>query len=259
MADVLLTARDDSVLRLTLNRPERRNALTAPLLEELNERFAAADNDAEIRAVLLDGAGPGFCAGQDLGETTPGQDLSEALDRRYNPLIRSIRRLSKPVVCAVHGAAAGAGANLAFACDIVLAGHGAKFLQAFVQIGLIPDLGGTWLLPRLAGDARARGMAMLGEPVDAQQAEAWGLIWRAVPDDALADEAAQLARRLATLPTQSIRLMKQAFAASGANTLDQQLDLERDLQSQAGLTPDFREGVDAFRAKRKPRFTGLPA
>jgi 2-(1,2-epoxy-1,2-dihydrophenyl)acetyl-CoA isomerase len=162
-------------------------------------------------------------------------------------------------VCAVHGVAAGAGANLALACDVVLAGQSARFIQSFIRIGLIPDAGGTWTLPRLAGDARARGMAMLGEPVTGTQAEAWGLVWRAVPDDDLLPEAGRLAAHLAAQPTAALALMKQALNASAGNGLDAQLDLERDLQRQAGRTPDFTEGVAAFLEKRPATFMGRPA
>ncbi len=257
MSATILAAQDGPVLRLTLNRPDRLNAFAGDMAATLVAHLSEAATDPVIRAILIAGAGRGFCAGQDLADVAPGQDLGATLETRFNPIIRAIRSLPKPVVCAVHGNAAGAGANLAFACDIVLAAASARFLQAFIRIGLIPDAGGTWLLPRLAGDARARGMAMMGEPVPAPQAEAWGLIWRTVPDDDLLGEATRIAHTLAALPTQAIRLMKQAFAATG--TLDQQLDLERDLQREAGFTPDFQEGVRAFIEKRPPVFTGKPA
>ena len=256
--DGLLVTRAGAVVTLTLNRPDRLNALTVPLHGALRAALADLHADDTVRAVVLAGAGRGFCAGQDLSEVTEGADLGEALELRFNPLIRAIRALPKPVVCAVHGVAAGAGANLALACDIVVAGEGARFIQAFIRIGLIPDAGGTWLLPHLAGDARARGMAMLGEPVAAAQAEAWGLIWRCVPDDAVMGEAARVAGQLAGLPTQAIRLMKRAFDAAGTRSLDQQLDIERDLQREAGGTADFREGVRAFLDKRPPAYTGQP-
>ena len=254
----LLVDRRAGVHVLTLNRPDRLNALTVGLHAALMQALDAADADEGCRAVLLLGAGRGFCAGQDLAEVGPDADLGVALDRQFNPLIRRIRALPLPVVCAVQGVAAGAGANIALACDIVLAGHSARFTQAFVRIGLIPDSGGTWTLPRLAGDARARGMALLGETVSGSDAAAWGLVWRALPDEDLLPEAERIAAHLATQPTQALALTKQAMNASGGHTLDQQLDLERDLQRRAGTTPDFREGVAAFLQKRPARFTGRP-
>jgi len=254
MDDSLLAARGRGVMVLTLNRPDRLNALTAPLNATLREALRDAEADPEIRAVLLHGAGRGFCAGQDLAEVAPGQDLGDTLEQRFNPLIRAIRAMSLPVVCAVHGVAAGAGANLAFACDIVVAAQSARFIQSFVRIGLIPDAGGTYALPRLAGDARARGMTLLGEPVTAAQAEAWGLIWRALPDDELMPEAERIAVHLATQPSQAIALSKRALNAAAGNTLDQQLDLERDMQRKCGASADFREGVQAFLEKRPAQF-----
>ncbi len=254
MDDSLLVARGRGVMVLTLNRPDRLNALTAPLNAALREALADAEADPAIRAVLLHGAGRGFCAGQDLAEVAPGQDLGDTLEQRFNPLIRAIRAMSLPVVCAVHGVAAGAGANLAFACDIVVAAQSARFIQSFVRIGLIPDAGGTYALPRLAGDARARGMTLLGEPIAAAQAEAWGLIWRALPDDELMPEAERIAAHLATQPSQAIALSKRALNAAAGNTLDQQLDLERDLQRECGASADFREGVQAFLEKRPAQF-----
>ena len=257
--DELLVVRRGGVRVLTLNRPDRLNAFTKPLLSVLMAALADAEADQDCRAVLLHGAGRAFCAGQDLTMVEPGADLGDSLDRSFNPLIRRLRAMRLPVVCAVHGVAAGAGANLALACDIVLAGASARFIQSFIRIGLIPDAGGTWTLPRLTGDARARGMAMLGEPVSAAQAEAWGLIWRALPDDELLPEAERLAAHLATQPTAALALVKQALNASASHSLDQQLDLERDLQRQAGHTPDFQEGVAAFLEKRLAAFTGRPA
>ena len=220
MSDDLLVARRDGVHLLTLNRPDRMNALNSSLHEGLASALDEAERDAACRAVLLHGAGRGFCSGQDLTEVELGQDLGEALERRFNPLIRRIRALPKPVVCAVHGVAAGAGANLALACDIVLAGHSASFLQAFIRIGLIPDAGGTWLLPRLAGSARARAMAMLGEPVEAAEAQRWGLIWRVVQDEDLLPEAERLASQLAASPTHAQGLIKRALDAAEHHSLD---------------------------------------
>jgi 2-(1,2-epoxy-1,2-dihydrophenyl)acetyl-CoA isomerase len=187
-----------------------------------------------------------------VGEGSP--DLGEALDKRYNPLIRAMRSLPKPIVCAVNGAAAGAGANFALACDIVLAAKSAKFLQAFARIGLVPDVGGTWILPRLVGDARARALMMLADPIGAEEAAAWGMIYRAVDDDQLMGQAREIAERLAAGPTRAYGLMKRAFAASFVNSLDAQLDLERDLQREAGRSDDFVEGVRAFLEKRQANF-----
>lgn len=254
MDDSLQTARRGDVLVLTLNRPERLNAMTAPMVTALLAALAAAEADAGVRAVLLHGAGRGFCAGQDLAEVAPGQDLGDTLEQRLNPLIRALRASALPVVCAVHGVAAGAGANLALACDVVLAAQSARFIQSFIRIGLVPDAGGTHALPRLAGDARARGMALLGEPVSGAEAEAWGLVWRVMPDEGLLPEAERIAAQLAAQPAQAVALTKRALNASAANTLDQQLDLERDLQRACGASADFREGVQAFLQKRPARF-----
>lgn len=255
--NTLLTRQEDGVHTLSLNRPDRLNALTAELGRELWVALDVVEADPACRAVLLMGEGRGFCAGQDLASVTPATDLGDTLEQSLNPLIRRLRALPVPIVCAVQGVAAGAGANIALACDIVLAGVGARFIQAFVNIGLVPDAGGSYVLPRLVGDARARGLAMLGEPITGQQAAEWGLIWCAVPDEQLLPEAQRVAAKLASLPTQALALMKRAFAQSGGNTLDQQLDVERDLQRLAGRTPDYREGVAAFLAKRPAVFTGL--
>lgn len=243
--------------QITLNRPDRLNALTVEMGAALLGALAEAESDPECRAVLLTGAGRGFCAGQDL--TAIGGNGAEALDdllEHYNPLIRKMRSIALPIVCAVNGVAAGAGANLALACDIVLAARSASFLQAFGRIGLIPDCGGTWFLPRLVGAARARGLAMLAEPLLADKAAEWGLIWQVADDDKLLAEAHALAARLAGQATQAIGLMKRALDAAATNSLDRQLDFERDLQGEAGRTPDYAEGVAAFFAKRRPEFTG---
>jgi 2-(1,2-epoxy-1,2-dihydrophenyl)acetyl-CoA isomerase len=256
--NTVLIDRRDGWMALTLNRPERLNAFNEVMHRELAVALDEAAADT-CRAVLLSGAGRGFCAGQDLSDriaTDTVPDLGATLDAFYNPLIRRLRSLRKPVVCAVNGVAAGAGANIALACDIVLAARSAKFIQSFSKIGLIPDCGGTFFLPRLIGDARARALAMLAEPISAEQAESWGLIWRAVDDPALRQESEALAAQLATQSTEGLALIKEALNASASNGLDAQLDLERDLQRTAGRTPDYAEGVRAFLEKRAPRFTG---
>jgi 2-(1,2-epoxy-1,2-dihydrophenyl)acetyl-CoA isomerase len=259
--DTILVEPEGAVLRLTLSRPDKLNSFTEAMHGEL---AAALDGPAAlpgIRAVLLTGAGRAFCAGQDLGERVMGAgdappDLGDTLERLYNPLIRRIRALPKPVVCAVNGIAAGAGANVALACDVVLAARSASFLQAFCKIGLVPDSGGTWILPRLVGEARAKGLALLGDRLAAEQAAAWGLIWAVVDDDRLAEEALALARRLAEGPTLALAAIKRAIHAAATQTLDAQLDLERDLQRELGRSHDYAEGVRAFMEKRPARFRG---
>ncbi len=245
---------------LTLNRPDRLNSFTAAMQTALMAALVASEADKTCRALILTGAGRGFCAGQDLsdGVFTPGEtpDLSVTIEKFYNPLVRKLRSLPMPVICAVNGVAAGAGANVSFACDIVIAARSAKFIQAFAKLGLVPDAGGTWILPRLVGSARARALALLADPVPAEQAEAWGMIWKAVDDAGLMTEAHRLAAHFATQPTTGLALIKQALDASETNNLDQQLDLERDLQGQAGRTPDYLEGVTAFLDRRAPRFIG---
>ncbi len=250
----------DGVARLTLNRPDRLNSFNTEMHEEVAVALDTVERDAAIRALLITGAGRGFCAGQDLNlrEATAGGDFDTgaAIDRFYNPLVRRLKALRKPVIAAVNGPAAGAGANLAFACDIVIAARSASFLQAFCRIGLVPDTGGTWFLPRLAGSARAMGMMLLGEPLPAATAAEWGLIWKVVDDASLMDEARALALKLAQGPTIGLGLIKEALNRSLENTLDAQLDSERDLQRVAATSADFREGVAAFLAKRPAQFTG---
>jgi 2-(1,2-epoxy-1,2-dihydrophenyl)acetyl-CoA isomerase len=227
------------------------------MAEALRAALDAAETDPSCRALLITGAGRAFCAGQDLTaivDIAPSE-IGGLLDH-YNPLIRKLRSLPLPVVCAVNGVAAGAGANLALACDIVLAGEGASFVQAFARIGLIPDCGGTWFLPRLVGMARARALAMLAEPLPAATAAQWGMIWRVVADDRLMAEGHALASRLAGGATSGLALTKRALDRAEANDLDQQLDLERDLQEEAGISPDHAEGVRAFLEKRPPVFGG---
>ena len=245
---------------ITLNRPDRLNAFNEAMHRALAEALAEAAGDINCRAVLLTGSGRGFCAGQDLSDVAVSggapPDLGMTVENFYNPLVRRIRSMNKPVVCAVNGIAAGAGANIALACDIVLAARSAKFIQSFAKIGLVPDSGGSYFLPRLIGEARAKALAMLAEPITAETAASWGLIWRVVDDDKLKAEAEALVTHLASQPTQGLAMIKLAFEGSATNTLDAQLDLERDLQRKAGRTPDYAEGVDAFMAKRPPNFTG---
>lgn len=256
----VLVDRHEGWTRVTLNRPERLNAFNEEMHRRLAAILDAAAADTHCRALLLTGAGRAFCAGQDLSDRVQGDggppDLGATLDAFYNPLIRRLRSLRKPVVCAVNGIAAGAGANIALACDIVLAARTAKFIQSFAKIGLVPDSGGTFFLPRLVGDARARAMALLAEPISAAQAASWGLIWEMVDDEALPSEAQALTARLAHQPTEGLALIKEALNASAHNSLDAQLDLERDLQRRAGRSPDYAEGVRAFMEKRPPHFTG---
>ncbi|MFN3277210.1 MAG: 2-(1,2-epoxy-1,2-dihydrophenyl)acetyl-CoA isomerase PaaG [Paracoccus hibiscisoli] len=261
MTDTVLVNLTDGVLTLVLNRPDRLNALTEDMHLALRAGIQRAHDDANVRAVLLTGAGRAFCAGQDLGDRDPRKggpapDLGQTLETYYNPTLRLIRSLDKPVVCAVNGVAAGAGANIALACDMVLAAQSARFIQAFAKIGLVPDAGGSWSLTRILGEARAKALALTAEPLPAQQAADWGLIWKAVADDALMDQARALALSLAAGPTLGLGLTKRLIQAAATNSLDEQLDLERDAQRKAGRSADYAEGVTAFLEKRPALFRG---
>jgi 2-(1,2-epoxy-1,2-dihydrophenyl)acetyl-CoA isomerase len=255
----VLVALEAGVLRITLNRPEKLNAFNPGVHQGLAAAMTRAESEAAIRCLLITGAGRGFCAGQDLTERdmkAAAIDLGAGLEAWYNPLVKRMRALPKPIVCAVNGVAAGAGANFALACDIVLAARSASFIQAFVKIGLVPDCGGSYFLPRLAGTQRAMALAMTGDRLSAEDAERWGLIWKCVDDAQLTVEAEKLALQLAGGPTKSLGLIKQAIYDSANNDLAAQLDLERDLQREVGRGKDYREGVKAFLEKRKPQFKG---
>lgn len=242
---------------ITLNRPDKLNSFDRAMSLEVITALDAVKDDPAVRAVLLTGEGRAFCAGQDLAEAiAPGTQVEEILNTQYNPIIRRIRALPKPVVAAVNGVAAGAGANIAYACDLTLAAASATFVQSFIHIGLIPDSGGTYTLPRLVGMQQAFGQMILAPKLSAREAEAKGMIWRCVPDDELMREAQALIGRLATMPTKAIALTKQALERSAHNTLDAQLDVENELQTQASRSHDYNEGVKAFLEKRKPVYKG---
>lgn len=256
----ILYSLGDGVATITLNRPDSLNSLSSQLLKELREAVLQAPQDG-ARALLLTGSGRGFCAGADLSEPPPldaaGKlDLGKALEERYHPALEALFGLDIPVITAINGIAAGAGASFALAGDIVIAARSAKFRQAFVRIGLLPDASGTWLLPRLVGRARAMGMAMLGEDITAEQALDWGMIWQVVDDEALASEAQSLAAHLASQPTRALGAIRKAIHASPDNDLHTQLEVERQAQYQLGQTQDFQEGVMAFMQKRKANFKG---
>jgi 2-(1,2-epoxy-1,2-dihydrophenyl)acetyl-CoA isomerase len=257
----ILFERSAAIARLTLNRPERLNSFTVQMHAEVRDALEQVRADAACRVLILTGAGRGFCAGQDLTDRAvcPGgaaTDLGESIERRYKPLVLALRALPMPVIAAVNGVAAGAGANLALACDIVIAARSATFIQSFCKVGLVPDTGGTWFLPRLIGGARAIGSAFLGDKLAAEQAADWGLIWRCVGDAEFAAAVEELAHRLAAAPTRALARMKEAIYSSGERSLAQQLDIERDYQSELGHSRDYAEGVAAFLEKRSPHFTG---
>jgi 2-(1,2-epoxy-1,2-dihydrophenyl)acetyl-CoA isomerase len=252
---------NEGIAQLTLNRPDKLNSFTQAMHDEVRHAVHKVGTDKSVRVLILTGAGRGFCAGQDLSDRAvePGAravDLGDSVEKNYAPLVLALRGLPMPVICAVNGVAAGAGANLALACDIVLAAKSASFVEVFCKLGLIPDTGGTYFLPRLIGSARAMGLTMLGEKLSAEKAEAWGLIWKAVPDEELAAETMAMARHFATAPTKGLAFTKQALYASPHNTLQQQLTLECGMMSELGRTEDYREGVAAFMEKRAPQFQG---
>jgi len=248
---------EQGVSTLTLNRPDVLNAFNRPMARELQEALAAAAADSTVRAVLLTGAGRGFCAGQDLGEAIAAKlDLGDIVRTSYNPIVTAIREMEKPVVCAVNGVAAGAGANLALSCDIVVAAEDASFIQSFSKVGLVPDTSGTFFLPRLVGPARATALMFFADKVPASKALEWGMIYQVVPASVLLETASSVARQLATMPTRGLALTKRAINASLANDLAGQLALEEKLQGLAGKTEDYAEGVRAFLEKRKPTYTG---
>ena len=246
---------DEGVVWLTLSRADKLNSFTDVMHSEIREILARIQQSADVRCLVITGAGRGFSAGQDLADLDMSA-LGDVVEKNYNPLLRTITALHIPVIASVNGVAAGAAANMALACDIVLAARSAKFIQPFSQLGLVPDGGGSWTLPRLVGLARATALCMTGEPVSAEKAEQWGMIWRCVEDDQLQEQTARLAHRLAKQATTGLAFTKQILRLSATNTLDQQLNLERDFQQAASKTDDFAEGVDAFLNKRKPNFTG---
>ncbi len=247
----------DGIARITLNRPDRLNSFTRQMHGELAQALDAA---ADARVIILTGAGRGFCAGQDLNDraVAPGEavDLGETVEASWNPLVRRLATLPQPVIARVNGVAAGAGANIALACDLVVAAKSAKFIQSFSALGLIPDSGGSWHLPRLVGQARALGLALTGEPLPAEKAAEWGMIWKCIDDDALDAEVDALAARIAALPPLGLAAIKSIIRTSGSRTLDEELDLQRDEMRRLGFTADYREGVAAFLEKRTPSFTG---
>ncbi len=261
MSDLVLLTLDGGVARLMLNRPDKVNAFTVPQHEALRAALDKVEADSGCRCLVMSGAGKGFCAGQDLNERirppgAPPADLGTSLDTLYNPVIRRLKALPYPVIASVHGVAAGAGASLALAADIVIATRAAKFSFGFSKLGLVPDSGGSWILPRLVGQARAAGLALLGETITGAEAQDWGLIWKAVDESELAEATEVIVRQLVAQPAKGLAAIKRALQASWANGFDAQLDHERDAQRAAGFTRDYQEGVTSFLEKRAPRFEG---
>ena len=252
---------ENGIAQLTLNRPDKLNSFTQAMHLEVRAALERVQADKSVRVLVLTGAGRGFCAGQDLSDRAvepgaQGVDLGDSVEKFYAPLVLTLRNLPMPVICAVNGVAAGAGANLALAADIVIAAKSASFVEVFCKLGLIPDTGGTWILPRLIGHARATGLAMLGEKLTAERAEQWGLIWKCVPDEDLMKEAMAMATHFSTAPTKGLAFTKKALQASYANTLPEQLKLEGEMMRELGYSHDYREGVAAFIAKRPAQFKG---
>jgi 2-(1,2-epoxy-1,2-dihydrophenyl)acetyl-CoA isomerase len=250
----------NGVARLTLNRPEKLNSFNVQMHEEVRDALNKVEGERAARVLVITGAGRGFCAGQDLSDRAvapnQAQDLGASIDKYYAPLVRRLRSLELPVLCAVNGVAAGAGANLAFACDIVIAAKSASFIESFCKLGLIPDTGGTYFLPRLIGTARAMGVALFGDRISAEQAASWGLIWKCVDDAEFPEAIAKLETQLAAAPTKGLARIKQAIYSAGDHSLEQQLNLERNFMRELGYTKDYGEGVAAFLEKRAPRFIG---
>jgi len=258
--ETILLDIDAGLVRLTLNRPDKLNSFNTAMHAEVRDALGRVAREG-ARVLVLTGAGRGFCAGQDLGDRAvapggTGVDLGESIERNYKPLILGLRSLPMPIVAAVNGVAAGAGANIALACDIVIATRSANFIQSFGKLGLVPDSGGTWTLPRLVGNARALGLALLGDKLSAEQAAAWGMIWKCVEDADFAAAVDTLARQLAQAPTRGLARTKEAIYGSGQRSLADQLDVERDFQRELGWSKDYAEGVAAFMEKRTAKFTG---
>ncbi len=259
-AETILFGIENGIARLTLNRPEKLNSFNVTMHDEVREALSGLSPQT-ARVLVLTGAGRAFCAGQDLGDraVAPGGtavDLGESIEKYYKPLVLALQSLPMPVIAAVNGVAAGAGANIALACDLVIAARSATFVQAFARLGLVPDSGGTWSLPRLVGNARALGLALLGDKLPAEQAAAWGMIWQCVDDAELAPTVDALARQLAAAPTLGLAATKQAIYGGWGRTMERQLEVERDLQRELGRSADYAEGVAAFSGKRAPVFKG---